>query len=153
MSKSARWVCPSMNASSQKWVSPQCKINPGKCVSGINCHLTKSSAMSGLCPSVSISESNINERSTTNHTSSDQNESPLLEVIMVMWRKYLTSSKEIACLNVKKIKQGGYASTKMHPDMIMPRCKLVSLKPNANERVMPQYRANSEMTKLHCKLS
>ena len=89
-----------------KWVSPQCKINPGKYVSDINCHFTKSSSMGGLCPSVNISESNINERSTTNHTSSDQNGSLLLKVIVVTWREYLTSSKERACLNAKKIKQG-----------------------------------------------
>ena len=54
----------------------------------------------GLCSSVSISISNINERSTTNHTSSDQNESPLLKVIVVIWREYLISSKERACLDV-----------------------------------------------------
>ena len=43
-----------------------------------------------------------------------------------------------------------YASTKIHSDMIMPRCKLVSLRSIANERVMPRYRAISEMTKLCC---
>ena len=65
-----------------KWVNPQCKINSGKYVSSINCHLTKSSSMSGLCPSVSISKSNIDEKSTTNHTPSDQNGSLLLKVIV-----------------------------------------------------------------------
>ncbi|RVW55866.1 Ubiquitin carboxyl-terminal hydrolase 21 [Vitis vinifera] len=39
--------------------------------------------MSGLCPSVSISKSNIDEKSTTNHTSSDQNGSLLLKVIVI----------------------------------------------------------------------
>ena len=46
-----------------------------------------------------------------------------------------------------------YGSTKMHSDMIMPRCKLVPLRSITNEMVMPQYRATSEMTKLHWKLS
>ena len=55
---------------------------------------------SGLCPSVSISKTNIHEKSTTNHTSSDRNESLLLEVIVVIWREYLISSKERACLDV-----------------------------------------------------
>ena len=41
----------------------------------------------------------------------------------------------------------------MYSDMIRPRCKLLSLRSITNERVMPQYRATSEMTKLHCKLS
>ena len=95
-----------------KRVSPQCKINSGKYVSGINCHLTKPSSMSRLCPSVSISKSNINERSTTNHTTSNKNESPLLKAIVVIWREYLTSSKEIACPNVNKIKQGGMPQQK-----------------------------------------
>ena len=39
---------------------------------------------SGLCPSVSISKSTVHEKSTTNHASFDQNESPLLKVIVVM---------------------------------------------------------------------
>ena len=108
---------------------------------------------SGLCPSVSISKTKIYEKRTTNHTSSDRNEPPPLKGIVVTWREYLTFSKEKTCLNVKNIKQGGYASTKMHSDRIMPWCKLVSLRPNANERVMPQYRANPGMTKLHYKLS
>ena len=67
---------------------------------------------SGLCPSVSISKTNIHEKSTTNHTSSDWNESPLLKVIVVMWRKHLTSSKEIACPSVKMIKQCGMPQQK-----------------------------------------
>ena len=46
-----------------------------------------------------------------------------------------------------------YASTKMHSDMIMARCRLVSLRSIANDRVMPQYRAISEMTKLRCMFS
>ena len=49
---------------------------------------------SGLCPSVSISKSNIHEKNTTNHTSSDQNEHLLIKAIVVMWREYLTSPKE-----------------------------------------------------------
>ena len=85
-----------------KWVNPQCKINSGKYVSGINRRLTKSSSMSGLCPSVSISKSNVDERSATNHTTFDQTKPLLLKVIVVMWREYLTSSKERACPNVKK---------------------------------------------------
>ena len=52
---------------------------------------------SGLCPSVSISKSNIHEKNTTNHTSSDQNKHPLIKAIVVMWREYLTSPKERAC--------------------------------------------------------
>ena len=55
--------------------------------------------MSGLCPSVSISKSNNHEKSTTNHASSDQNESLLLKVTVAMWREYL-SSKEKACPNM-----------------------------------------------------
>ena len=62
---------------------------------------------SGLCPSVSISKSNIHEKSTTNHTSSDQNEHllikaivVLIKAIVVMWREYLTSPKERICPNV-----------------------------------------------------
>ena len=109
--------------------------------------------MSGLCPSVSISKTNIDERSTTNHTTSNQNESIVLKVIVVTWKEYLTSSKERSCPNVKKDQAKWYASTKMHSDMIMPRCKLVSLISITNERVMPQYKAISEMTKLHCMLS
>ena len=77
-----------------KWVSPKCKIIFRKYVSGIAVISQNPSPMSGLCPSVSISKANIDDRSTTNHTSSDQNESPLLKVIVVTWRKYLTSSKE-----------------------------------------------------------
>ena len=56
---------------------------------------------SGLCPNVSISKSNIHEKSTTNHTSFDRNESLLLKVIVVIWREYLISSKERACLDVR----------------------------------------------------
>ena len=41
----------------------------------------------------------------------------------------------------------------MHSDMIMAPCKLVSLRSIANERVMPQYRAISKMTKLCCIIS
>ena len=37
----------------------------------------------------------------------------------------------------------------MHSDMIMPRCKLTSLRSIANERIMPQYKAISEITKLY----
>ena len=40
--------------------------------------------MSGLCPSVSISKSNIHEKTTTNHTSSDQNEHLLIKAIVVL---------------------------------------------------------------------
>ena len=109
--------------------------------------------MRGLCPSVIIFKANIDERSTTNHTTSNENESPLLKVIMVTWREYMTSSKERSCPNVKKDQAKWYASTKMHFDMIMPKCKLVSLRSITNERVMPQYRAIFEMTKLHYKLS
>ena len=54
-------------------------------------------------------------------------------------------SKERTCLNAKKNNAKWYASTKMHSDMIMPRCKLVSLRSITKERVMPQYRAISEM--------
>ena len=46
-----------------------------------------------------------------------------------------------------------YALTKMHFDMIIPKCKLVPLRSITNERVMPQYKATSKMTKLRCKLS
>ena len=46
-----------------------------------------------------------------------------------------------------------YASTKMCSDMIMPRCKLMSLRSIANERIMPQYKTISKMTKLCCMLS
>ena len=81
---------------------------------------------------------------------SNQNESSLLKVIMVMWREFLTSSKERACPNVKKNQSKWYASTKMRSDMIMPRCKLTSLWSIANEMIMPQYKAISEMTKLRC---
>ena len=70
---------------------------------------------SGLCPSVSISKSNIHEKNTTNHTSSDQNVHLLIKANVVMWREYLTSPKERACPNVK----------------------LISLRSIANERVMP----------------
>ena len=49
---------------------------------------------SGPCPSVSISKSNVDEKNTTNHTSSDQNEHLLIKANVVMWREYLTSSKE-----------------------------------------------------------
>ena len=55
---------------------------------------------SGLCPGVNISKSNIHEKNTTNHTSSDQNEHLLIKAIVVMWREYLTSPKERACPNV-----------------------------------------------------
>ena len=55
---------------------------------------------SGLCPSVSLSKSNIHEKNTTNHTSSDQNKHPLIKAIAVMWREYMTSPKERACPNV-----------------------------------------------------
>ena len=37
--------------------------------------------------------------------------------------------------------------------MIMPRCKLISLRSIANERIMPQYKVISKMTKLHYMLS
>ena len=84
-----------------KWANPQCRMISGKYVPDINYHLTKSSSMtSGPCPSVSISKTNIHEKSTTNHTSSDRNESLLLKVIVVIWRGYLISSKERACLDV-----------------------------------------------------
>ena len=63
-------------------------------------------------PSVSISKSNINERSTTNHTSSNQNESPLLKVIVVVWREYPTASKEKTCPNMKKINQSDMSQQK-----------------------------------------
>ena len=41
----------------------------------------------------------------------------------------------------------------MHSDMIMPRCKLVSLRSITNEKVMLQYKAISKMTKLCYMLS
>ena len=41
----------------------------------------------------------------------------------------------------------------MCSDMIMPRCKLISLRSIANERIMPQYKTISKMTKLCCMLS
>ena len=66
---------------------------------------------SGLCPSVSISKANIDERSTTNHTSSNQNESPL-KVMVVVWKEYPTSSKERACPNMKKINQSDMSQQK-----------------------------------------
>ena len=82
--KISKVVMPQYECIISKWVGPRCKINSGKYVSGINCHLTKPSSMSRLCPSVSISKSNINERSTTNHTSFDQNEPLLLKVIVII---------------------------------------------------------------------
>ena len=92
---------------------------------------------SGLCPSVSISKTKIYEKSTTNHTSSDRNEPPPLKGIVVTWREYLTSSKEKSMSQCEKDQARWYASTKMHSDMIMPKCKLVSLRSIANEKVMP----------------
>ena len=76
-------VAPQYECIISKWVSPQCKIIFEKYVSCINHHLTNPSPMCGLCPSVSISKANIDERSTTNHTTSNQNESIVLKVIVV----------------------------------------------------------------------
>ena len=72
---------------------------------------------------------------------------------MVVWRENPTSSKEKACPNMKKDQSKWYSSTKMRSEMIMPRCKLISLRSIANERIMPQYKVISKMTKLHYMLS
>ena len=41
----------------------------------------------------------------------------------------------------------------MHYDMVMSQCKSVSPRSLANEMAMTQYKAISEMTKIHYKLS
>ena len=63
----------------------------------------------------------------------------------IIWSKW-TSAHQSHRGNVKRISD-------LPQRKSMSQCELISLRSTANERVMPQYRANPEMTKLRCMLS
>ena len=112
--------------------------------------------MSRVCPSISISKSNtMGEVQSIIHHRVKVHLYYLKSSHTATWWEYLISSKKWANPNLES-QTKWYATTKMHSDMVMPQCKLVSLRSITDEKVMPQCRTLGtiyEMNTIRYKLS